>query len=101
MNRVFTIHKYPLGIGMPTLVQLPENSEILHVGQQDGLPMMWVRKDCTAVPLETSVRTFICLGTGWTLVEEEGLFHAHIGTVQVGEFVWHFFEKVEVAVKAL
>jgi hypothetical protein len=100
MSRVFTIHKYPLSIGVPTLVKLPVNSEILHLGQQDGNPMMWVRKDCTAVPLETRVRTFICLGTGWSMAEQEGLFHAHIGTVQIGKFVCHFFEEVEVAAMA-
>lgn len=100
MSGVFSIHKYPLTIGSPTLLQLPVGSEVLHVGQQSGTPMLWVRvpPPMVADPLPPLKRTIVCLGTGWSLDEHPGQKHVHIGTVQIGEFVWHFFEQAYVVV---
>jgi hypothetical protein len=94
----FTVHKYPLTIAADTVVELPSSAIVLHVGQQNGVPMMWVRKDYESSP-DLCDRTFSCMGTGWSMVEVDSIYYDHIGTVQIGDFVWHYFEKVDLGLE--
>ena len=66
---------------------MPEDANILHVGVQAGMICLWARID-TAKPLPRMPKTFYIRGTGHPL--EEDLLH--VGTVQMGAFVWHVFE---------
>jgi hypothetical protein len=56
--------------------------------------MVWIRVPVN-VGLKSEERTFVCLGTGWSMSEASDQLHNHIGTVQIESFVWHFFERLE------
>lgn len=66
---------------------LPVNSVLIHLGSQNGKICIWAEIDPdeteeTIIPLEI-------IGTGWGF-ESEGKYH--LGTVQMGNFVWHIYE---------
>lgn len=88
MKRV--IHKYPLDTGAKTqAVMVPTDSRVLHIGVQGGRPMAWLDRPCEAKTMtEWKV---VCLGTGREYESRDmGL---HRGTVQIGDFVWHFYDE--------
>jgi hypothetical protein len=94
MSGVFSIHKYPLSIGSSVELDLPVGSQVLHLGHQDGVPMVWIRVPVD-VGLSSEDRTFVCMGTGWSMAEDASQHHYHIGTVQIESMVWHFFERLK------
>jgi hypothetical protein len=65
---------------------MPEGSAIYHVGQQHGSVIIWARIDPEA---ETFERTFLIVGTGQDIPDG----YCYHGTVQIGDFVWHVFER--------
>lgn len=84
-----TIYKYPLQVLDSQTVQMPENSEILSVGEcpRDGL-VMWAQVD---IQEKEALQTIILRGTGQPLNGSEGYF---VGTVQMRSgLVWHVFSQ--------
>ena len=84
-----TIYKYYINNVRRQEVDLPQGFEILHVGQQDGNLVLWAMVDADAPTHKVPIMIF---GTGHPVPEDSYLYH--IGTVQVGAFVWHIFEDV-------
>lgn len=90
------VYKYVLFPATPCVVQMPEGAEIIHVGSQNGGPVLWALIDDRAL-LED--RSFFVFGTGQSFMMYEEL--RHIGSCQApadwpgGELVWHVFELVD------
>lgn len=82
-----TIYKYYLA--PDATMYLPENAQVLHVGEQQGGIQLWVVLDPTAPPIVR--RTFLTFGTGHIMPDNPLI---HLGTVQMrnGE-VYHVFEQ--------
>jgi len=79
-----TIWKVALDEGQ---IELPEGSELLTVGVQDGEPMVWALVE-TDNPPETIDLTIV--GTGHALPAQAGRY---VGTFQLPEdMVFHVFE---------
>jgi hypothetical protein len=89
-RRVF---KYGVEVGENRL-SLPVDAEVVHIGEQEGRLNLWALVD-TKAPSET--REFVIAGTGWSL-DSYGEIE-YWGSVQVGLFVWHAFERVASNVK--
>lgn len=89
-----TIWKFELKVG-ENKVKMPDLSDILSIGEQDGKVMMWVEVDDKADQTE---RPILVVGTGQEINEEYAL--EFIGTVTIVEkivvdmvkLVWHVFE---------
>jgi hypothetical protein len=85
------ILKYPLKcIDSPYVISFPSDSEILHVGQQDGQIMVWclVGGDHTDPGKSYEFRT---ITTGENF-DDAGL--TYVGTVHVDWFVAHIWYKL-------
>jgi hypothetical protein len=86
------IFKYQLPLSGGNIM-MPHGAEILTAQIQNGTIMLWaqVYDDYEGV-LEQ--RKFVILGTGMPVDDQiaDGLWH--IGTVQMGDFVWHIFENI-------
>lgn len=86
-------------IGDPILMQhiarrfavpMPKGADVLHVGVQfrggeEPIPCAWALVDPDA---ELQPKWFFCAGTGEGDVPADA---KHVGTVQIGRFVWHYF----------
>ena len=83
-----SIWKYPLHLVESQEIQLPAESEILYIGEQQGELFLWALVD----PKETefTVKTILIKGTGEP-IEEEGLRHLRTVITEAGLFVWHIF----------
>lgn len=78
-----------------------DNSRIVDIQVQKGQIVMWTEHDADKIEaMESSdtvqlkgfrLRTFVSVPTG-QFFEDEGL--AFLRTVQQGDFVWHFYERV-------
>lgn len=79
------VYKYPLGMG-PNTVALPKNAKIVHIGMQEGFPMMWVEHPHEWESYEK--RFFEIFGTGNPIPEDA----EHISTFFDPPFVWHVYE---------
>ena len=77
------IHKYPLTLGV-TELQVPYSCKVLAVQMQADTPTLWAQVDPQGVPRTLKIH---CRGTG----QEVPKHTFHIGTVQDGACVWHFF----------
>jgi hypothetical protein len=77
------IYKYQLSLG-ETTIKLPESFQVLHVGEQNGLLMLWVELDLNASKIPY---TFHVIGTGHSVKPH---MH-HIGSVIMNPFVWHVY----------
>lgn len=78
-----TIFKYKL-LGPQTTVNMPEGAVPLHVDNQHGDVCVWFEVDTTK---PTKDIILYSVGTGWAVPE----FAKYIGTVLLGEFVWHVY----------
>ena len=91
---MYTIHKYPLEIERQFTIQIPSNSQPLHVEEQNGIPTIWCLID-PHMPIIESI--FYCLATGETFPshfsDTSGVIrHAFIGTVLMSNGdVWHYW----------
>lgn len=90
MKRV--IFKYQLQQGI-TKIELPVQSQILCVKEQEGILMLWVIQIVLDTPQKT-LRTFNVFGTG-EIIEGHARY-SYIGTVVIKNtgfvYVWHVFE---------
>jgi hypothetical protein len=79
------IWKFPLESVVQEL-QIPVAGKVVHVGQQDGVPTIWVMVDPSQ---QRQGRRFHIVGTGQTLPDST----AYRGTVQMPNgLVWHVME---------
>lgn len=81
------IFKYPLEI-MDNDIAMPIDSKILSVGEQNGKLFMWAMVNDQS---PTGIRRITVVGTGWELKNSMAR-RSFLGTVQVGEYVWHVFD---------
>jgi len=81
-----TIYKYEIALSEGT-VEVPENHEVLHIGEQNGRLFMWVLVgDSYFVKIISS----LVIGTGWPVEGVSG--KGYFGTVQMASgLVWHVF----------
>lgn len=79
-----TIWKFEPVLEVSQAISMPAGAEILSVQVQNGEPCIWAKvdRDAPLVP-----RLIEIVGTGHYAPD-----HPYIGTVQTGEFVWHFFD---------
>ncbi len=93
---MLTVYKYELPIADIAKVALPEGAEILSVGLQGGLPMLWARVDTEVTG--TEVRMVRLAGTGHP--HADGRF---IGSMMSpdGALVIHAFDLGPVVLEAL
>jgi len=83
-----TIYKYLIRYSAtPKELEMPEGAQVIYVGEQLGSLYLWAIVDLSR-PLVK--RKFAVLPTGY--VQFDATTMRHLGTVQVGEFVWHVFE---------
>jgi hypothetical protein len=81
-----TIHKYPLYVTDMQVVMMPVGARILSVDNQRDMLTLWAEVD-TEAPSEG--RVIHVAGTGNPLnAPSDSDF---IGTVQMGQFVWHIY----------
>lgn len=84
-----TVWKYQISSSNPMIrVPMRSGSKVLHVGEQNGLICIWFTADTTKIEV---VRSFQIVGTG---NEIKPGYDEHIGSVQIGLFVFHVFEAV-------
>ena len=92
MNK--TIWKFDLEFLDMQPIKMPENAEILSVGEQDGKLKIWalVKPDNAKVK-----REFEIFGTGHNVYCDMGIERKFLGTVQMKEqgLVWHLFERID------
>lgn len=83
-----SVWKYDVSITDYFVVVMPVDSEILHFGLQDGLPMLWVLVDPSK---DLMRRKFRLAGTGHDIIEDE---LTYIGTVKMinDTTIFHLFE---------
>lgn len=80
-----TIWKFPLAVADVQHVSLPSGAKVVHMDVQNGMPCMWVLLDPN---MPTKQWEVLCFGTGHEVLASAD---RHIGTVLVGQFVWHYF----------
>ncbi len=73
-------------------ILVPNNFEILSAANQDGNLCLWLLVDSTASA--DKVLYIEIIGTGNPVLNEMGVGRKFIGTVIVGPFVWHVFERI-------
>src|SRR5690606_36639864 len=83
-----TICKYRLDVTEAQILTVTKGAELLTVQMQNGQPHIMARLD-TDPPSKT--RTIVMVGTG-RLIADDDL--TYVGTVQIGAYVWLYFEKV-------
>ena len=89
-KKTWSIYKYPLKMqGEPQEVLLPENSKLLSVQVQAGIPMLWVLQEKNAPT--TCTHWIQLVGTGWPINEGQPEEWAYLGTTQLEGYVWHWF----------
>ncbi len=86
MNKIY---KYKLEIiSERQRIEAPFIMKDLSIQLQNGIPCLWaaVNTDSDLILYE-----IIIVGTGCEVPQDA---EEYIGTVQIGQFVWHFFKKV-------
>ena len=83
------IWKYELVIADNQSILMPEYAVVLAANAQDEKPVIWVEVD-PGTPLK--LRHIEIFGTGHP-IDNSNRFY--IGTVFIGNFVWHVYEKYE------
>ena len=84
-----TIHKYQMK-DLISPVMMTVGAEILSIQIQHSVICIWAMVSIGAVLVE---RNIVIFGTGQELPEDIRGFK-YITTIQMGGFVWHFFERV-------
>ena len=83
------IWKYALNIESRQEVVAPIGIEWLHLGVQGDTPVLWGL--CDPEQGKHAVPIYI-VGTGNPFEPGPGMLLEHLGTCQIGPFVWHVFE---------
>ena len=88
---MITIHKFNISSAGTTEVELSSAADIIHCGVQQGIICIWALVD---TDFEKEKRTFKVFGTGWDIGKEwdENNEPEHVGTVQIGAYIWHVYE---------
>jgi hypothetical protein len=85
MNQMW---KFKVSVTGITELTMPKNAKIVHVDNQHDEICMWALVTPSRVE---ETRYFEVIGTG----QNFGISHReYVGTVLVGRFVWHVFERV-------
>lgn len=82
---MITIYKYTLKIADEQTIDLPEGTEFLHAGEQQGKLRIWVTHDTDAT---LKPHKFFIFGTGEPVHEKA---RQYLATVQIDCLVWHVF----------
>lgn len=83
-----TIWKFTLRLVDRQTVMMPRGAKIIAVQEQAGAICLWAIVD----PQENKTsRLFTIAGTGHQLPPNAAAIN-HLGTVQLGAYVWHVFE---------
>lgn len=82
------IKKYTLTMGM-TNIMADAHGEILCAQRQGNSLMLWIKEDNEAQKI---ARIIYILPTGQEFAD---IPMKYIDTVQMGDYVWHVFEKVQ------
>ena len=83
------IYKYPLEFGAVNILGFPERFKPVYVGEQEGQIYLWVQLEQSDP--QTQIRAYRIVGTGWEMEDSS----IHIGTVQIGKYVWHVMDVSE------
>jgi len=86
-SKRFRVLKYPIPVDAP--LDVPYESTLLHVGEQDGQMFAWYKVPSPVSNLKRRDRIRV-IRTGW-LCNEDG--SKHFMTVFSEPFVWHIFHK--------
>tara|TARA_Y100000310_G_scaffold151248_1_gene150820 strand:- start:944 stop:1216 length:273 start_codon:yes stop_codon:yes gene_type:complete len=86
-----TIWKYEIPVHPTIHLEMPVGAEPLSVGNQNGDICIWALVFDDRIK---ETRKFGVAGTGHPL-QWEMTAKSFIGTVQIGQFVWHVFEIVD------
>jgi hypothetical protein len=85
------IWKFPIAIVDMQRVSMPDMARFLTVAVQDGKPVMWAivnrKNPLVSVPI-------FCFGTGNPMAPQHPANLNYLGTVQIKEYVWHFFSEI-------
>jgi len=82
-----TIWKYEIPLKERFIKAMPMGAEILHVARQGDSQYFWALVDDE---VEVADHGFFLIGTGHHVPEYPS---KHVGTWQVGPFVWHLFQE--------
>lgn len=82
-----SVWKYPL-TDDPCIISVPRGADLVLVGAQGGDITLWFEVNPDAPEV---ARVFTIKGTGHPVLPAM----VHVGSVQVGEFVWHVYEMGE------
>lgn len=80
-----TIWKYPLAMTGSQFLTVPRFHSLLTVQLQNGSPCLWAEVNPSSVTLEIEI---LCFSTGGPGPRPD---HKYIATIQIGEYVWHFY----------
>lgn len=84
------IWKYELGIMDSQHITMPRDAQILSVANQGGQLCLWAMVDADK---PSECRSIEIIGTGNPVHQDMGVERRFIGTVLMGPFVWHVFER--------
>lgn len=82
----YTVWKYPLDLTDVQEVEMPSFTRPLVVGDQDGILTLWAWCDRDAPKVK---RKIVIVGTGNRAPPPGNA--DYVGTVMMGEYVWHVF----------
>lgn len=85
------IYKYPLKMLRLQSVEFPAGAKILSVANQNGTICLWASILNPDPDAATRRREIEIIGTGDQVSKADRTF---IGTVLVGAYVWHVFERM-------
>lgn len=91
MSQVAVVWKFELQITDWQEVLMPIGAEILSVANQGEKLCLWAMVNPIA---DTSLRVIDIMGTGNFFASHKSIPHKFVGTVLIGRFVWHVFERV-------
>lgn len=86
-----TIYKYKIN-PFKDEHPLPSGAQILSVGEQNGQIHLWALVDTEN---KEEDYYFEVIGTGWEIEPPKGGQRKFIGTVFIGDYVWHVFQRVD------
>ena len=84
------IYKYPLEVTSIQYVKMSHRARLLCVQNQDDVPTLWAVVNQAARLVTRKLQMF---ATGECA--DEGITGKYAGTVQLGAFVWHYFDMGE------
>jgi len=80
------IYKYPLKLTDEQTIMVPVGREFIHCDVQGSQICLWAIVNPNVAEIEVQIRI---VGTG---IDFAGNVQ-HLGTVQIGGFVWHVFQE--------